>query len=91
MLTVTNSGLVEVVSLQETIPLAWSPLGDVSFGYGKYLIESSISDTSDSDHKSENTTFYDISTEMKKRAIQGYSTDVSYVIFIQFTILDSCK
>ncbi len=33
MLTVTQNGLVEVISLNETVPLTWSPHGDLCFGF----------------------------------------------------------
>ncbi len=74
MLSVTNSGIVEVVSLQETIPLAWSSNGPISFGYGKYLVEACITET----ENTSNQDLWDITSQMKKRAIQGYSMDVSF-------------
>lgn len=38
MLTVTFNGVVEVVSLSETIPVSWSPHGDLCFSFGTHLV-----------------------------------------------------
>lgn len=76
ILTVSTNGIVEMVSLQETIPLAWSPHGFITFGSGKSLVMGEIGKSQT------NGEIFDVSLQMKKRAEQGYSMDVLIFIFI---------
>ncbi|KYR00614.1 hypothetical protein DLAC_02638 [Tieghemostelium lacteum] len=83
MLTVTYSDVVEVVSINDNIPVAWSPQGQLVFSYGKQLLEGPIKGTTlEPDlnvHKNlQNDGRYnkDISMIMKERALFGYSRNV---------------
>lgn len=69
MLTVTNSGIVEVLSLQESIPLSWSPHGQLTFAYGKSLVGGSVVYGSPQD---------DIASSMKNLVQSGYGMDVRF-------------
>eukprot|EP01114_Cavostelium_apophysatum_P012662 TRINITY_DN288_c0_g1_i6.p1 TRINITY_DN288_c0_g1~~TRINITY_DN288_c0_g1_i6.p1 ORF type:complete len:932 (+),score=212.05 TRINITY_DN288_c0_g1_i6:136-2931(+) len=70
VLTVTNSGIVEVVSLQESIPLTWSPQGDVSFGFGKHLIEVQ-SDTTNKDASQVSTLTATTKASIRESFLEG--------------------
>lgn len=77
LLTVTNSGVIEVVSLQEPIPLAWSPHGQIMFGYGKFMVEGNLALP-----EAKDAGIIDISVEMQQRASQGYSMDVPLILVL---------
>eukprot|EP01132_Coremiostelium_polycephalum_P002094 gene2094-2581_t len=85
MLTVSYSGVIEVVSLNENIPVSWSPQGSLCFSLGKNLLEGpSKGTTIEPDLKSDtnknliNDGRYekDISLIMKERAMFGYSANI---------------
>ncbi|KAL6067851.1 GATOR complex protein MIOS [Balamuthia mandrillaris] len=83
ILTVTNNSLVEVVSLHESIPISWSPYGDIAFAYGRQLIESGsdlqVHNPTPPTRKGASvspTAEWDISSMMRQRAINGYSMNI---------------
>ncbi|EGG23303.1 hypothetical protein DFA_05435 [Cavenderia fasciculata] len=83
MLTVSYTGIVEVISLNESIPVSWSPQGSLCFSFGKHCIEGPNKGTSLEPPTSvlerlNNDGRYrkDISQLMRERAILGYSAIV---------------
>ncbi|PRP89466.1 WD repeat-containing protein mio-like [Planoprotostelium fungivorum] len=88
LLTITNNGILEVVTLQQTTPIKWSPQGRLSFSYGNK--QSTLSITPDDNKvptmnqgKEEDRSFryastiFDVSVEMRNRAKLGYSMDIA--------------
>ncbi|EFA82384.1 hypothetical protein PPL_04809 [Heterostelium album PN500] len=82
MLTVSYQGVVDVVSLNENIPITWSPHGDLCFSFGMHLIEGpsknttiepNLSNEKYSHLRNDGRYNRDISLLMKERAIAGYS------------------
>ncbi|ELR22091.1 uncharacterized protein ACA1_158870 [Acanthamoeba castellanii str. Neff] len=79
ILTVTSSSFVEVVSLHESIPVSWAPYGDLSFAYGRQIIQGSTAvhppglSSSSAEQMLEQL---DISFVMKQKALNGYSMDI---------------
>jgi hypothetical protein len=82
---------LEIVTLQQTIPIKWSPLGDLAFSYGNKRVLTRIdedvntitsvlekdSGIQSTDQTKDRSDIFDISVEMRVRAEQGYSMDVS--------------
>lgn len=83
MLTITNSGYVELVSLQQSIPLAWNPSNELSFGIANARYRLAMSENQNQDTHTgkivELAAGYesDVSAEMNHRAIQGYALDIA--------------
>eukprot|EP01112_Ceratiomyxa_fruticulosa_P009735 TRINITY_DN2550_c0_g6_i1.p1 TRINITY_DN2550_c0_g6~~TRINITY_DN2550_c0_g6_i1.p1 ORF type:complete len:963 (+),score=164.66 TRINITY_DN2550_c0_g6_i1:1544-4432(+) len=77
MISITYSGNVEVISLNESIPITWSPLGDVSFSYGTKVVQFPLVDSKP-----------DISTVMRERATQGYSAIIEENRRMSYTFND---
>ncbi|GAM17954.1 hypothetical protein SAMD00019534_011290 [Acytostelium subglobosum LB1] len=85
MLTVSHQGVVEVINVNENIPLAWSPAGDLCFSFGMHLIEGPTKGNTIEPNLAEerfanltNDGRYnrDISLLMKERAKTGYSANI---------------
>ncbi|KAF2072229.1 hypothetical protein CYY_006452 [Polysphondylium violaceum] len=84
MLTVSYSGVIEVVSMNENIPISWSPHGNLSFSHGNHLLEGPSKGTTIEPDlniyknlKNEDGRYdRDISLKMKERAKFGYSANV---------------
>ncbi|EGC39299.1 hypothetical protein DICPUDRAFT_147940 [Dictyostelium purpureum] len=84
MIIVSYSGVLEAVSLNENIPISWSPMGSISFSFGNSVIEGPTKNetlepnlNSDAYKNLYNDGRYDkdISLKIKERAILGYSAE----------------
>lgn len=73
LITSHQNGSLEILSLKERIPIDWNPNGSILFVNGCYFKEVLLSSL-------KNEEIYDISYEMKNRAIKGYSMDVSFLL-----------
>jgi len=71
LLTITYGGAVEMVPFQQAIPVRFSPNGDIicTTGNGKMFATSNLLE--------EPSLYEDISCVMKRRASNGYSTDIA--------------
>eukprot|EP01117_Protostelium_nocturnum_P018083 TRINITY_DN7488_c0_g1_i2.p1 TRINITY_DN7488_c0_g1~~TRINITY_DN7488_c0_g1_i2.p1 ORF type:complete len:899 (-),score=298.73 TRINITY_DN7488_c0_g1_i2:10-2706(-) len=93
LLSVNNSGILEVVTLQQTIPIKWSPKGDLSFSYGNKQTTLKIENDSlntlsaaqgnipteeEKSYSKEGKIIFDVSIEMRKRVQLGYSMDIAH-------------
>jgi len=96
MLTVSFSGVIEVVSMNENIPISWSPHGDISFSHGNHLLEGPSKGTTLEPNlnvyknlKNEDGRYdKDISLKMKERAKFGYSAHVEENVNLGIKIND---
>ncbi len=68
MLCIAQSGTIELLSLNETIPIAFSPLSEVAFAIGTTVFCAQRSDRS---HK------HNIVAAMRQLAIAGYTASIS--------------
>ncbi|KAN0004083.1 hypothetical protein ACTFIZ_010242 [Dictyostelium cf. discoideum] len=95
MLTVSYSGVIDVVSLNENIPISWSPHGGICFSFGNNVLEGPIK----GETLEPNILNYknlindgryekDISSKIKERAIFGYSANVEVNINLANKIND---
>eukprot|EP00026_Physarum_polycephalum_P001793 Phypoly_transcript_01796.p1 GENE.Phypoly_transcript_01796~~Phypoly_transcript_01796.p1 ORF type:complete len:954 (+),score=144.73 Phypoly_transcript_01796:249-3110(+) len=79
MLIISPNTMAETVSLNETIPLTFSPHSDMCFSYGTHFVTGPIATPAPGTPvatPNDKNEYVDISVLMKQRALQGYSASI---------------